>query len=113
MISQFNGFKPLIRFFAGSTEPAWNSLSPVYLCPFRYPCCLYLKINKLKKKKKEASQWCVKISLGDSPLDNGRWGTHKEAEMEKGLERELRWSVIMREVDGVQELTLESSRKKG
>ena len=33
MISQFLGFKPHVGLCAGSTEPAWDSLSPPFLCP--------------------------------------------------------------------------------
>ena len=50
------GLKPHIGLYAGSVEPAWDSLSPNLSAPPPLICSislsLSLKTNKLKKKKK-------------------------------------------------------------
>ena len=45
-----NEFKPHIRRWADSTEPAWDSLSPFLSAPPLLLLSLSLKINKLKKQ---------------------------------------------------------------
>ena len=49
------GFKPLVRFFADSAEPTWNSLSLPLSLPLSAHRTVSLKINKFKKRIKELS----------------------------------------------------------